>query len=112
MATATTPSPNHRRGLATKRGESAEAVFRLPPQPEQMKTSVLRKILVSYMYVAIWIFLNFTMIVFNKYILDRKMFNWPFPISHTMIHMALCSSIAYLLVGIFPVVEPVSMSPN
>ncbi|KAF7142774.1 hypothetical protein RHSIM_Rhsim05G0125200 [Rhododendron simsii] len=87
---------------ATKKGESAEVVFR-PPPLQQMKTSVSRKIVVSYTYVAIWIFLSFTMIVFNKYILDRKMFNWPFPISHTMIHMAFCSSIAYLLVHIFRV---------
>ncbi|KAI8565597.1 hypothetical protein RHMOL_Rhmol03G0272500 [Rhododendron molle] len=75
-----------------------------------LSEGVVRKIVVSYTYVAIWIFLSFTVIVFNKYILDRKMFNWPFPISLTMIHMAFCSSIAYLLVRVFRVVEPVSMS--
>lgn len=71
---------------------------------------VLKKIVLSYTYVAIWIFLSFTVIVYNKYILDRKMFNWPFPISLTMIHMSFCSSIAYLLVRVFKMVEPVSMS--
>lgn len=75
-----------------------------------LSEGVVKKIVVSYTYVAIWIFLSFTVIVFNKYILDRKMFNWPFPISLTMIHMAFCSSIAYLLVRVFRVVEPVSMS--
>lgn len=72
--------------------------------------SVVKKVLLSYAYVAIWIFLSFTVIVYNKYILDRKMYNWPFPISLTMIHMAFCSSIAYLLVNVFKLVEPVSMS--
>lgn len=71
---------------------------------------VLKKIILSYTYVAIWIFLSFTVIVYNKYILDRKMYNWPYPISLTMIHMAFCSSLAYLLVRVFKLVEPVSMS--
>lgn len=75
-----------------------------------LSEGVIRKIVLSYTYVAVWIFLSFTVIVFNKYILDRKMYNWPFPISLTMIHMAFCSSIAYLLVSVFKVVEPVSMS--
>lgn len=71
---------------------------------------VVKKVILSYTYVAIWIFLSFTVIVFNKYILDRKMYNWPYPISLTMIHMAFCSSLAYLLVRVFKLVEPVSMS--
>ncbi|VAH80799.1 unnamed protein product [Triticum turgidum subsp. durum] len=58
-----------------------------------MSESVLRKVLVSYCYVAVWIFLSFTVIVYNKYILDPKMYNWPFPISLTMVHMAFCSSL-------------------
>ena len=71
---------------------------------------VVKKIVLSYTYVAIWIFLSFTVIVYNKYILDKKMYNWPFPISLTMIHMGFCSSLAYLLVRVFKLVEPVSMS--
>lgn len=75
-----------------------------------LSSSVVKKIMLSYSYVGIWIFLSFTVIVFNKYILDRKMYNWPFPISLTMIHMLFCSSIAFLLVRVFHVVEPISMS--
>lgn len=71
---------------------------------------VMKKVLLSYTYVAIWIFLSFSVIVYNKYILDQKMYNWPFPISLTMIHMAFCSSLAYILVNIFKVVDPISMS--
>ncbi|CBI28189.3 unnamed protein product, partial [Vitis vinifera] len=75
-----------------------------------LSEGVMKKILLSYAYVGIWIFLSFTVIVYNKYILDRKMYNWPFPISLTMIHMAFCSSIAYLLVRVLKLVEPVAMS--
>ncbi|KAK4415529.1 putative sugar phosphate/phosphate translocator [Sesamum alatum] len=75
-----------------------------------LSEGVLKKIVLSYTYVAIWIFLSFTVIVYNKYILDRKLYNWPYPISLTMIHMAFCSSLAYLLVRIFKVVDPVTMS--
>lgn len=75
-----------------------------------LSDGVTKKILLSYAYVGIWIFLSFTVIVYNKYILDRKMYNWPYPISLTMIHMAFCSSLAYLLVRVLKLVEPVSMS--
>ncbi|CAI9766518.1 unnamed protein product [Fraxinus pennsylvanica] len=76
----------------------------------ELSEGVLKKIVLSYTYVAIWIFLSFNVIVYNKYILDRKMYNWPYPISLTMIHMSFCSSLAYLLVRVFKVVEPVTMS--
>ena len=75
-----------------------------------LSDGVIKKIVLSYTYVAIWIFLSFTVIVYNKYILDRKMYNWPFPISLTMIHMTFCSSLAFLLVKVLKLVEPVSMS--
>ncbi|KAJ8751807.1 hypothetical protein K2173_025996 [Erythroxylum novogranatense] len=75
-----------------------------------LSDSVLKKILLSYTYVAVWIFLSFTVIVYNKYILDKKMYNWPFPISLTMIHMSFCASLAFLLIKVFKFVEPVSMS--
>ncbi|KAI5669574.1 hypothetical protein M9H77_19427 [Catharanthus roseus] len=75
-----------------------------------LSDGVVKKIVLSYTYVAIWIFLSFTVIVYNKYILDRKLYNWPFPISLTMIHMGFCSSLAFLLVRVFKLVEPVSLS--
>ncbi|CAN6540296.1 hypothetical protein ACFX13_017444 [Malus domestica] len=75
-----------------------------------LSEGVIKKILLSYTYVAIWIFLSFTVIVYNKYILDKKMYNWPFPISLTMIHMSFCASLAFLLVRVFRLVEPVTMS--
>lgn len=73
-------------------------------------SSLIRKILLSYLYVSIWIFLSFTVIVFNKYILDRKMYDWPYPISLTMIHMGFCSTLAFILVRVLKFVEPIGMS--
>ncbi|KAL6212083.1 hypothetical protein ACLB2K_017304 [Fragaria x ananassa] len=75
-----------------------------------LSEGVIKKILLSYTYVAIWIFLSFTVIVYNKYILDKKMYNWPFPISLTMIHMSFCAALAFLLVRVFKLVEPITMS--
>lgn len=71
---------------------------------------LFKKIVVSYSYVAIWIFLSFTVIVFNKYILDKSMYNWPFPISLTMIHMGFCSALAVAIVRVFKLVEPIEMT--
>ncbi|KAJ4750927.1 Nucleotide-sugar transporter family protein [Rhynchospora pubera] len=73
--------------------------------------SVIRKVLISYFYVAIWIFLSFSVIVYNKYILDPKMYNWPFPISLTIIHMAFCSFLAFIAIHVFRFIElPSSMN--
>jgi drug/metabolite transporter (DMT)-like permease len=75
--------------------------------------SVIRKVLLSYFYVAIWIFLSFSVIVYNKYILDPKMYNWPFPISLTLIHMTFCSILAFIAVHIFRLIElPSSMTSD
>ncbi|KAI4376311.1 hypothetical protein MLD38_014091 [Melastoma candidum] len=75
-----------------------------------LSDGVLRKILLSYAYVGIWIFLSFTVIVFNKFILDRKLYGWPYPVSLTLIHMSFCSVLAFILINVLRVVEPVSMS--
>nr|CAD1821965.1 unnamed protein product [Ananas comosus var. bracteatus] len=85
----------------------------LPPQPHpphpQIRSRV--RVLLSYAYVGIWIFLSFTVIVYNKYILDPKMYNWPFPISLTMVHMSFCSSLAFALVRVLRLVDPPSSPP-
>jgi hypothetical protein len=43
---------------------------------------------------------QFSVIVYNKYILDPKMYDWPFPVSLTMIHMAFCASLTAVLVRV------------
>ncbi|KAJ0980876.1 hypothetical protein J5N97_009131 [Dioscorea zingiberensis] len=76
-----------------------------------LSEGVVKKIMLSYLYVGIWIFLSFTVIVYNKYILDRKMYNWPYPISLTLIHMAFSSTIAVVLVRVLRLVEPPTSPP-
>ncbi|GAB2284904.1 hypothetical protein Dimus_019357 [Dionaea muscipula] len=71
-----------------------------------LSEGIIKKIILSYTYVAIWILLSFTVIVYNKFILDKKLYNWPFPISLTMIHMSFCSLLAFLLVRVLKVVDP------
>uniref|UniRef100_A0A0E0IY40 Sugar phosphate transporter domain-containing protein n=1 Tax=Oryza nivara TaxID=4536 RepID=A0A0E0IY40_ORYNI len=73
--------------------------------------SVLKSVLLSYAYVSVWITLSFSVIVYNKYILDPKMYNWPFPISLTMIHMAFCASLAVVLVRVLRVVAVPASPP-
>eukprot|EP00850_Spirogloea_muscicola_P019446 SM000190S04882 [mRNA] locus=s190:243345:245598:- [translate_table: standard] len=73
-------------------------------------SSLLYRIGLSYLYVTVWICLSSAVIIFNKYILDRHMYNWPFPISLTMIHMGYCSILAFLLVRVFRIVEVIHMS--
>ncbi|KAH6774155.1 Drug/metabolite transporter superfamily protein [Perilla frutescens var. frutescens] len=75
-----------------------------------LSDGVMKNIILSYTYVGIWIFLSFTVIVYNKYILDKKLYNWPFPISLTMIHMAFCSLLASAAVRLLRLVEPASLS--
>ncbi|XP_076956947.1 putative sugar phosphate/phosphate translocator At2g25520 [Bidens hawaiensis] len=75
-----------------------------------LTNSILKKIILTYTYVFIWICLSFTVIIYNKYILDHNMYNWPYPVSLTMIHMAVCSSMAYVIVNVFKVVERVQMT--
>lgn len=80
---------------------------------EEGSTTVVKKVIVSYAYVSIWIALSFTVIVYNKYILDRKLYNWAFPMSLTLIHMTFCSVVSFLLVRVFRLVEtPSNMSKS
>ncbi|RCV36970.1 hypothetical protein SETIT_8G025000v2 [Setaria italica] len=80
------------------------------PSPEP-PPSVLRSVMLSYAYVGIWVSLSFSVIVYNKYILDPKMYGWPFPISLTMIHMAFCATLAAALVRVLRVVDVPTSPP-
>ena len=60
-------------------------------------------------YVAVWITLSATVIVYNKYILTWGMF--PYPVALTMWHMGFCSVLAFGIVrGGY--VEAVDMCPE
>jgi hypothetical protein len=100
-------------GSSTKPPTDAMDVEPSPPSSSStaQPTSVLASVLLSYAYVALWISLSFTVIVYNKYILDPKMYDWPFPISLTMIHMAFCASLAAALVRVLRLVDLPSDPP-
>ncbi|CAI7837159.1 unnamed protein product, partial [Closterium sp. NIES-53] len=54
-----------------------------PPSPGQQlaaQQSFLTKKMVMGGSVVLWIALSFSVIIFNKYILDSRLLNWPFPI--------------------------------
>ena len=69
---------------------------------------IIEEALVAYTYVGLWIGLSAGVILFNKYVLT--VFGFPFPVALTMIHMAFCSALAFLLVRVFKVVKGVNMS--
>lgn len=48
------------------------------------------------------------MILFNKWLL--YFYGFPFPIAMTILHMAFSSIMAFMLVKVFRVVEPIDMS--
>jgi len=58
--------------------------------------SLVRKALDVYSYVGLWVTLSATVILFNKYVLT--VYKFPFPIALTMLHMAFCSALAFILV--------------
>ena len=67
--------------------------------------SIIKEAMLAYSYVALWIFLSAGVIMYNKYVLS--FFGFPFPVALTMIHMAFCSAMAFLLVRVFKVVKGV-----
>ncbi|XP_021895152.1 probable sugar phosphate/phosphate translocator At5g25400 [Carica papaya] len=77
--------------------------------PSSSSSGVLKEILLSYTYVSIWITLSFSVIIYNKYILDPQLYNWSFPISLTLIHMAFCSTLAFIFVRVLKIFSSVSI---
>ncbi|XP_021862814.1 probable sugar phosphate/phosphate translocator At2g25520 [Spinacia oleracea] len=71
-----------------------------------LSEGIIKKIILTYTYISIWLFFSFSVIIYNKYILDKKLYNWPFPITLTMIHMSFSSVLSIILVRVFKVVEP------
>ncbi|KAI4372523.1 hypothetical protein MLD38_010743 [Melastoma candidum] len=67
-------------------------------------------LLLTYLYLFIYISLSSGVILYNKWVLSPKYFNFPLPITLTMIHMAFSGGVAFLLVRVFKVVSPVKMT--
>ena len=70
--------------------------------------SVLQKALDVYSYVGLWITLSASVILFNKYILT--VYKFPFPVALTMMHMAFCSVLAFIIVRLLHWVPSSNMS--
>ena len=69
---------------------------------------IIEEALVAYTYVGVWIGMSAGVILYNKYILT--VFGFPFPVALTMMHMAFCSALAFVLVRVLGVVKGINMS--
>ena len=72
------------------------------------RRAVAREVFASYAYVGIWMSISVAVIMFNKWLLAFSGF--PYPIALTMWHMAFCSTVAFLAVRVFGVVQSHRMS--
>ncbi|GLT74678.1 hypothetical protein SLA2020_464630 [Shorea laevis] len=69
-----------------------------------------KPLVLTYLYLLIYILLSSGVILYNKWVLSPKYFNFPFPITLTMIHMGFSGAVAFFLVRVFKVVSPVKMT--
>ncbi|OIV95344.1 hypothetical protein TanjilG_07500 [Lupinus angustifolius] len=81
--------------------------------------------MLTYMYLLVYISLSSGVILYNKarnyryhmptnsfWVLSTLYFNFPFPITLTMIHMAFSGAVAFVLIRVLKVVSPVKMTFN
>ncbi|KAI5680005.1 hypothetical protein M9H77_01232 [Catharanthus roseus] len=71
---------------------------------------ISKQVLLTYLYLLVYILLSSGVILYNKWVLSPKYFNFPFPITLTMIHMGFSGLVAFFLVRVFKVVSPVKMT--
>ncbi|XP_057965934.1 probable sugar phosphate/phosphate translocator At3g17430 isoform X2 [Malania oleifera] len=71
---------------------------------------VNKELLLTYLYLLIYILLSSGVILYNKWVLSPKYFNFPYPITLTMIHMGFSGVVALFLIRILKVVSPVKMT--
>ncbi|GAA0160924.1 secondary carrier transporter [Lithospermum erythrorhizon] len=69
-----------------------------------------KQLVLTYLYLLIYILLSSGVILYNKWVLSPKYFNFPLPITLTMIHMGFLGLVAFLLIRVFKVVKPVKMT--
>jgi hypothetical protein len=78
--------------------------------PEAGAMMISRQLVLTYLYLLIYVCLSSGVILFNKWVLSPKYFKFPFPITLTMIHMAFSGVVTFFLVRVFKVVAPVKMT--
>ncbi|XP_047155725.1 LOW QUALITY PROTEIN: probable sugar phosphate/phosphate translocator At1g48230 [Vigna umbellata] len=69
-----------------------------------------KPLFLTYVYLFMYILLSSGVILYNKWVLSPKYFNFPLPITLTMIHMAFSGAVAFFLVRVFKIVSPVKMT--
>lgn len=69
-----------------------------------------KHILLTYLYLLIYICLSSGVILYNKWVLSPKYFKFPFPITLTMIHMGFSAFVSVILVRALKIVAPVKMT--
>ncbi|KAL6526454.1 hypothetical protein OROGR_015544 [Orobanche gracilis] len=69
-----------------------------------------RSLVLTYLYLLIYITLSSGVILYNKWVLSPKYFNFPFPITLTMMHMGFSGAVAFFLIRVIKVVSPVNMT--
>ncbi|XP_002985975.2 probable sugar phosphate/phosphate translocator At3g14410 [Selaginella moellendorffii] len=58
----------------------------------------------SYMYILLYIVISSGQIFFNKWLLSSNHFNFPFPVSLTLIHMVFSSVLCFVVIHVFKLV--------
>ncbi|KAG6644892.1 hypothetical protein CIPAW_08G084100 [Carya illinoinensis] len=71
---------------------------------------ISRQHLLTYIYLLVYILLSSGVILYNKWVLSTKYFNFPYPITLTMIHMGFSGAVAFFLIRVFKVVSPIQMT--
>lgn len=69
-----------------------------------------KPLVLTYLYLLVYVLLSSGVILYNKWVLSPKYFNFSFPITLTMIHMAFSGTVAFFLIRVFKVVAPVKMT--
>ncbi|WOH15800.1 hypothetical protein DCAR_0935346 [Daucus carota subsp. sativus] len=69
-----------------------------------------KSLFLTYLYLLVYILLSSGVILYNKWVLSPKYFNFPFPITLTMIHMGFSGAVAFFLIRVLKVVAPVKMT--
>ncbi|KAK9124813.1 hypothetical protein Scep_013659 [Stephania cephalantha] len=69
-----------------------------------------KQLVLTYVYLLNYILLSSGVILYNKWVLSPKYFDFPFPITLTMIHMGFSGLVAFLLIRVFKVVSPIKMT--
>ncbi|KAK1387392.1 putative sugar phosphate/phosphate translocator [Heracleum sosnowskyi] len=71
---------------------------------------ISKSLFLTYLYLLVYILLSSGVILYNKWVLSPKYFNFPFPITLTMIHMGFSGAVAFILIRVLKVVAPVKMT--